>query len=332
MREFLDVAELIRERLEAVSLQEHFNLVFKAIAELQSVFAKSNIDIDNIEAVFAAFEMAKLFRRLGRLNDMELSNLTTAIKSLIVTTLEATLKCRIVDERVQPPQPYGPFAELIRDMTTTATPVTVMTFNYDVAVDFAFYSRSISFDYCYSSMNSSAGVPLLKLHGSLNWTRCSHCKVIQFVPVSTCLEGKRFEILGRTEIELPISQYLPQCAQCGKTSNPEPLIVPPTWNKTQHYAEIANVWSLAAQKLSEADNIVVIGYSLPDTDQFFHYLYALGSVGPTRLKRFWILNPDPNILSRFERLLGPLARERVKVDNVSFGQGISKLRQEFVRK
>ena len=74
--------------------------------------------------------------------------------------------------------------------------------------------------------------------------------------------------------------------------------------------------------LSEAEHIIVIGYSLPDTDQFFRYLYALGTVGATRLKRFWIVNPDKTIEERFSTLLGPLAQQRIRVDNVMFSEGV----------
>jgi hypothetical protein len=38
------------------------------------------------------------------------------------------------------------------------------------------------------------------------------------------------------------------------------------------------VWRTAAQHLSEAEHIFIIGYSLPETDQFFRYLYGLGTV------------------------------------------------------
>ena len=63
-----------------------------------------------------------------------------------------------------------------------------------------------------------------------------------------------------------------------------------------------------------------------------HYLYALGTVGTTRLKRFWITNPDDTIRKRFETLLGPLAKERVIVDPTGFGEDMNRLRHEFARK
>ena len=51
-------------------------------------------------------------------------------------------------------------------------------------------------------------------------------------------------------------------------------IVPPTWDKAKYRNSIRNVWQYAAQALSEAENIIVAGFSLPSTDDFFKYLYA----------------------------------------------------------
>jgi hypothetical protein len=83
------------------------------------------------------------------------------------------------------------------------------------------------------------------------------------------------------------------------------MIVPPTWSKTAHYEAIAPVWRRAATHLAEARDIIVIGYSLPLTDELFRYLYALGSVGQRRLRRFWVIDSDQSgdVRQRFENLL-----------------------------
>lgn len=336
MREFLDVAEKIRERQNGRT-REHFDLVFKAIAELQGVLAKSALDLDNIEAIFAAFEMAQLFGKLGNLKDDELHTLTTAIKSVIVTTLESEISFTMRGERLQPPTPYGSFAGLLRNLVrpSNALPlvnaISLMTFNYELALDYALHFNSLNASYCLTPDAATSQVSLLKLHGSFNWTQCPNCKFIQSVDITTLMSGMRWFLLEEDRT-LPISftSRLPQCTKCGQASAPEPLIIPPTWNKTQHYAEIKNVWSVAARQLAEAEQIVVIGYSLPDTDQFFRYLYALGTVGPTRLKRFWIINPDPKIQERFAPILGPLAKERIRVDNRIFSEGVTMLREELL--
>jgi hypothetical protein len=59
--------------------------------------------------------------------------------------------------------------------------------------------------------------------------------------------------------------------------------------------------------LSEAEHIFVIGYSLPTTDEFFKYFYALGSVGSSIPTLFSVVNPDSGIAKRFKLIVGPTA-------------------------
>jgi hypothetical protein len=90
----------------------------------------------------------------------------------------------------------------------------------------------------------------------------------------------------------------------------EPVLVPPTWNKADSHRALEKVWSLAAHELSGAENIFVIGYSMPETDSFFRHLYALGTVGGIMLRRFWVFNPNHSVERRFHDLLGPGAEDR----------------------
>ena len=74
-----------------------------------------------------------------------------------------------------------------------------------------------------------------------------------------------------------------------------PDVVPPTWNKSQYHGELESVWKAAARGLSTAENIIVCGYSLPESDQFFRYLYALGTVGELRLKNLGVFDPNEEV-------------------------------------
>src|SRR2546427_11578214 len=61
--------------------------------------------------------------------------------------------------------------------------------------------------------------------------------------------------------------------------------------------------------MSEAENIVVIGYSLPREDQFFQYLFALGCVGQGLIRRFMLCDPDSAVEQRFRELLAPAVQD-----------------------
>jgi hypothetical protein len=83
--------------------------------------------------------------------------------------------------------------------------------------------------------------------------------------------------------------------------------------------------------LQDASVIVVSGYSLPETDHFFRYLFALGTMGQTRLKRFFVLDPKMEDVSpRYKNLLGPLAKQRFQSNPCTFQTFASNL-EKFIR-
>lgn len=100
------------------------------------------------------------------------------------------------------------------------------------------------------------------------------------------------------------SKLSKQLKHCGQPVLPTPLIVPPTWDKTANQHQLSPVWRAACKQLEEAENIFVMGYSLPITDSFFRFLYALGSEGPTELRNFWVFDPDSKVDQRFKDLIG----------------------------
>jgi hypothetical protein len=93
-----------------------------------------------------------------------------------------------------------------------------------------------------------------------------------------------------------------------------PLIVPPSLSKGSQQAVLQTVWTAAHHELSEAESVVVIGYSLPPTDEFFRYLLALGLLAASPLKQFLVVNPDNKeeaFRTQYHKLLGPGLQERL---------------------
>jgi hypothetical protein len=67
MKDFLDKSEQLRDLGRIPDSQREFDLVFKALAALNHAHSKAVLNVRNIEEVFAAFEMAKLIKRLDPL-------------------------------------------------------------------------------------------------------------------------------------------------------------------------------------------------------------------------------------------------------------------------
>ena len=162
----------------------------------------------------------------------------------------------------------------------------------------------------------------MKLHGSLNWVLCDHCARVIPWQVSEFVRNRFWS--DSKHVQVPIAACLDQFQHCGKTAsqNPEPFLIPPTWNKTQYHDQLVSVWRSAGRELENAENIFICGYSLPQTDQFFHYLYALGSVGGAGLKRVWVFDPDEEVKERFAHILGEMALDRFEYHKVTFAEAV----------
>jgi len=325
MNDFLDVADHLRKKFSPPNAD--FELVFKGKDALQAVHSKATMDLLNLESVFAAFEMAKLLRSLRPLSDDEIEALPGAMARVIQRTLEATVKFEVQGNRLLPPSPY---AELVAILETARQKsaanwnrISFITFNYDLCLDWALEFKSFAVDYCLQPPPIPNGVKLLKLHGSLNWSRCSECGLIVPLYIREFLLGKSF--LSDGKVPLDVASDLAHRKHRPAALPGEPFIAPPTWNKTQYHHQLQSVWRAAAKELSNAENIIICGYSLPETDQFFRYLYALGSIGGSGLKRFWVINPDANVEPQFKALCGQLALSRFRFFRLPMEQGVHEI-------
>jgi len=323
MSDFLDFAEaLLRQKIDGViEAKDDFDNVFNVLAELQAVHAKSFLDLDNIEILFGAIEMAQLIGKLGERNSEEITKLRESIITLIFKTLEYSLKFPVRDQHIYPPEPYGNFLETLSSARSKTIPVAphefaFLTFNYDLTLDYSLHHQGYIFDYCLSDKPDEKEahiqkVPYLKLHGSINWGICEECG--QIIPRRT--SEAHFDLWpGSKHVIYNLGSRLHVKEHCNKPLKGPPILVPPTWNKTGYHEQLGNVWKRAAAELSTAENIFVIGYSLPETDSFFRYLYALGSESSVRIKRFWVFNPDNGggVEQRFRNLIGRGLENRFK--------------------
>jgi hypothetical protein len=227
--------------------------------------------------------------------------------------------------RIRCSQHYATFAKLISDLSNKgASPCTVITFNYDLAVDVALHSEGLGLDYGLNP-NERASVNLFKLHGSVHWYKCQGtCGKILPVPLPCggSFAGGVAAVKWSKFLEY-LNVRQPQC--CGVEVADDAVIVPPSWNKGEYRSGLQTVWRRAAAELKDATTIVVIGYSLPSTDEFFRYLYGLGTVGDALLERFWVFDPSETVHERFGALAGPGARARFCAGRMTFEEALGPL-------
>jgi len=73
----------------------------------------------------------------------------------------------------------------------------------------------------------------------------------------------------------------------------ETFIVPPTWNKSD--IRIRRLWEKAYQELVDAQRIIIIGYSFPETDIYVKSLLALALNKNRQLQNIYFVNPDETV-------------------------------------
>ncbi len=71
----------------------------------------------------------------------------------------------------------------------------------------------------------------------------------------------------------------------------EPLILPPLFNKMSLSTSINQIWCKALNCLRNAKNVIIVGYSLPQTDIYMQY-FLKSALGPNNdLHRIYVFDP-----------------------------------------
>lgn len=333
MSDFFDCAEHLLRNKRVEDARREFEDVFDAIAELQSVHSKSDFDLDNLEMLFGAIEMGQLIHKFGNRTPEQIANLRNSIVTLIVRTLEMNIGFPVNKDRRLAPQVYRQFVDMLTHVSTKTgnSDYSFITFNYDIALDYALLSGGIETSYLLAGDEVNHKLrPLLKLHGSINWGRCANCKEIQPIDLRPIL-NLIVNIRGPDFLCLSDMIRRTKHSRCDHMLTLPPVIVPPTWDKTSHHAQLANVWKNAAKELEAAERIFIIGYSLPDSDLFFRYLFSLGSMGKARIKTFMVVDPDKQdiVIPRFRKLIGRGIVDRFQPVNSDFAGSLSGISKEL---
>ncbi|MEW6740252.1 MAG: hypothetical protein ACOYU2_10795 [Nitrospirota bacterium] len=112
----------------------------------------------------------------------------------------------------------------------------------------------------------------LKLHGSIDWVFCNNdlCRAFG--------EGLPVKEIG--------DEYY--CASCHEMMHP--LLIPPVLNKQyRKYHLIRRIWNTAFKEVETANEIIIWGYSLPETD--FYSAWLLRNARQS-IERLTLINPS----------------------------------------
>lgn len=205
-----------------------------------------------------------------------------------------------------------------------------ITFNYDLLLESALEKLNKQYHYLSVNVdifdryykNNYPSILILKLHGSLNWELFSRSDDVLF-------KGK--PVKPRYPINsLRVNDYT------------EPGIVPPTILKEEINSEyiennplrrlLINQWKCAIQLLSNADKVIIVGYSFPETDYHVHRIFQIAN-----MKRRSIGKESQKILyctgSYIDKELERLSNiTQIKSGDIKLYKGFSKLIKSRVLK
>lgn len=330
MDQFVDAAADLRVAGTGITI-EHFDRIFELLNNrFLKLHAKAKVDQLNIESVFSLIEMGSLIETLPDTDEKDIPLFRHSIRRVLAETIEHQMRYTWQlkpEAQFRPPQYHSDLVkrvfgtENLGHYGETAKRWAFITFNYDLALDLALYWHNYQIDYGLEERPKAGSIPLLKLHGSINWARCSKCDAVLPLDFERVFRSQPRKDHYGSASETPATATFPikvlhllgercagHCADNERCS--EPALVPPTWNKTQVHWNFARLWKRAAKELREAERIWVIGYSVPLSDAFFHDFLALSLAAPTGLRLIAAVNPDTEAAQRLRGRLGPLASQR----------------------
>lgn len=352
MSEFFDCVEELRQA-EPDPPNRVLDPVLTGIRLLERGVGKSRIDTNNLEAVFVAFEMVRLLDHLpGWDREERIEQLVDLMAQTIAWVYARSARLRFGadpqtgDRVIVADEAHECLAKALYAPARAQVPA-IISFNYDCLVDYALATNDMRPLYHLDGSlpdvapDGRMDVDLLKLHGSTGWgmyeKSCRECGT----------EIHRYEFQGQplagdqaywpdkntAPPDQPTLDVRDLLNNSAKPNSVKCLIVPPTWDKTQHYHQIESVWRRAGERLSQAENVFIFGYSLPETDMFFRYLWAVGSLGTSRIRRFWVFDKSPSAAldERYRTMIGPLVAPKYVLIKAEFGDVMKRLAAHEMR-
>ncbi|NDQ55746.1 MAG: hypothetical protein GZ088_01580 [Acidipila sp.] len=205
------------------------------------------------------------------------------LKDELLTAISVSLSERTAKVKIQNTQ-FFRLAQIMRPGDV------VVSFNWDVLLESALTELKRGWNYELKGDK----LALLKPHGSVDWFDGETTRI------KASLTSPVIEKIGR----LRVFQYfrMPRLR-----SRMTPVIVPPLIRKKWKYREFDRIWRCAWRALRTANEIHIIGFSLPPAD--LHVKFVIRSAvrineeTRTTPLKVTVVNPDKTVYLRFDRLM-----------------------------
>jgi hypothetical protein len=167
----------------------------------------------------------------------------------------------------------------------------IITFNWDLLHEAALlkagkwhYSDGYGFGCNDAPSNTTSPIRILKLHGSVNWAQ-SHESDCQ-----PSIEHKADFFLGSFD-----DHEKTYSKRAGQSNEGRYLVIPSYLKDTSSNRLILDLWNQAQDAVAQADQLIVIGYSLHPADAPSRQLFGSALLRNKKISRVFCVRPDGGI-------------------------------------
>lgn len=258
------------------SSRNRLNVAYDELKDLRRQMMRDKLITDNVEEFFNILSESDF---LGMVYKTKYKKSVPADKllTLLVDYICKEIELRIDDQPIGNSPDYPNHYFQFAGNCLAQDDASVITFNYDLVLERTLAHLGIPFDYGFPNGEyyvhrdnrqlkkylDNEGVPLLKLHGSANFVVCGNfdCQRFEGVEILPTYEAGR--------------EHMYSCPRCRQEAGK--LVVPPVWSKKEYQAPLQTLWNRAVRELLEAEQVVILGYSLPAFDFTAKHLLTLTS-------------------------------------------------------
>lgn len=252
MKNFFQRAKHLNRKRRFRSYEADYQMIEEVRSTLKGAKIKSRFDANNLEEIYTALEMIELINGIDGLSVENCNKAKIALNNIIMVTLQESIEFSIEKEKnkdyqIVIPEAYRLLAQEVERIriTNPTFPLSVLTFNYDLAFDLALIQEKSKFTYCLNSeTNAKQKIKYCKLHGSLNWGIDRLKDKIECAELNLSDSLKIQNLLEISTVRLRVDELWKSKE---KSSIQYPLIVPPTGEKQRLQSLIQPVWKEAAK-------------------------------------------------------------------------------------
>ncbi len=336
MNDFFDRATFLYQKGLLGEYEESYEIVERIRLVLSDGASRVRVDTKNLESVFNVIEMGEYLGGIPGASPHDMERARSAMIRLILAVLERTQRFQwegasIESARVTGCPAYGSLVQMVVEQRKVRPrkSLAFITYNYDCGLEAALRAARLDVNYGLDGRASEEQIGVFKLHGSLNWLRDKSRSRIVPIDVMTGQSCPAWRVdPSKDGVPMRVSDLIREQAE-RQGLEPHPVIVPPSESKGEGRQPLASVWRAACSALSRAHAVVIAGYSIPQTDQFFSGFFSVALCSNKDLRRVYSIDPQSSANARVRGLLSGYMETLVTPYQTGFGSGIGALRKQL---